>query len=139
MPKIGELLMGEIIKIRKNKDGNDVGALVKLSTGEIAFLPVKEVSKNPKVYVKNIEDFVKIGEKIEVRFTGKNKKFNQLNVSLKPAMEEPSSEVVFQKKLERFMKDSRMKLSQIQKNTDRKQNGRKKKDPKKNTVKPDKD
>lgn len=129
MPKFGEVVNGELIKILKNKSGSDIGALVKLSSGETAFLPVKEISEK---YVKNISDFIKVGEKTNFRVTGKNKKFNQYGVSLKRANEEVNHELVFQKKLEKFMKESGDKLRQIQKNKDRKQNGRKKKDNKKN-------
>lgn len=124
MPKFGELVKGEVIKIIKNKQGDDIGALVKLTTGETTFLPVKEIAAS---FVKKIEDHIKVGEKIEVRITGKNKKFNQFSVSLKRANEEVNQELVFQKKLKRFMEDSGEKLRQIQKNKDRKQNGRRKK------------
>lgn len=130
MPKFGELVKGEVVKIITNRDGNDVGALVKIPTGETTFLPVKEISTN---FVKKIEDYIKVGQTIDVRITGKNKKFNQFSVSMKRANEEVNQELVFQKKLERFMKDSGEKMRQIQKNKDRKQNGRKRKDkPKQN-------
>lgn len=128
MPKFGELVSGKVIKIMKNKKGYDFGALIKLTTGETTFLHVKEISDD---YVKNIEDYVKVGENVQVRITGKDKKFNQFAVSIKRVNEEVNQELVFQKKLERFMKDSGDKLRQIQKNTDRKQNGRKKKEKKK--------
>lgn len=123
MPKFGELVTGEVIKIMKNQKGYDIGALIKLTTGETTFLPVKEIAEE---FVKKIEDYVKLGETVQVRITGKNKKFNQFSVSIKRVSEDVNQELVFQKKLERFMKDSGEKLRQIQKNTDRKQNGRKK-------------
>lgn len=125
MPKFGDKVNGLVVRILKNKDGNDIGALVKIGGGETAFLPVKEIANK---YVEKIEDYVKVGDKIDVRITGKNKKFNQFSVSIKRANEEVNQELVFQKKLERFMKDSGEKMRQIQKNKDRKQNGRKRKD-----------
>jgi S1 RNA binding domain protein len=125
MPKFGDLVSGVVIKIIKNREGNDIGALVKIESGDVTFLPVKEISKN---YVKKIEDYIKVGQKINVRITGKNMKFNQFGVSLKKANEEVNVEVDFQKKLEKFMKDSGEKMRQLQKNKDRKHNGRKKKD-----------
>ena len=114
MPKFGELVSGEVIKIMKNQKGYDIGALIKLTTGETTFLPVKEIADE---FVKKIEDYMKVGDTVQVRITGKNKKFNQFSVSVKRVNEEVNQELVFQKKLERFMKDSGEKLRQIQKDT----------------------
>lgn len=120
MPKRGEIISGEIIRIKKNnKTNKDIGALVKLASGETAFLPIKEVSTE---YVNKMEDYVKVGDSVTVNYIEYNRKFNEHRVSLKRA----TNEYVFQKKLDDYLKTSSQNLRQLQKNKERKQTGRRK-------------
>lgn len=118
MPKFGEVLNGKVIKIFKK------GALVKLSSNDVAYLPIREIASE---YVKDINDYLKVDQKIDVRIIGRSKKDNKFTLSLKRASENVNKELQFQKKLDRFMKDSKEKMFQLQKNKERKHGIKRKK------------
>lgn len=125
MPRRGDILRGQVIRIKTNREGNDIGALVKLESGEVAFLPVKEVSTE---YVKKISEHVNVGDEVSVVYVEYNKRHKEHNVSLKRA----NKDFIFQKNLENYLKDSSKTLRQIQKNKERKQSGKRKRPTTKN-------
>ncbi|WP_336770414.1 S1 RNA-binding domain-containing protein [Bacillus bombysepticus] len=112
MVKYGEIVKGKIINIKKQ------GADVKVGD-EIAFLPVREV--HPEDYVKDIADYVKVGEEVDVKVIGRNRKFrNQLMVSLKQA----DRTYQFEEMMKSWKNVSSENNAELQKGRERKQGGR---------------
>lgn len=147
MPKVGDILNGTVVKILK------AGALVQISEKETGFLHISEISKD---YVKNVNDYVKVGDKVKVRVVNLNPVENRMYLSIRlvdeelfhsekdkekqkhtPKVSSPKPKTpqkkkeedptkIFENKIARFLKDSQDKLRTIQKNKERKQGIRKK-------------
>ena len=112
MPKVGDVLDGKVIKIMKS------GALVKLSTNEVGFLHVSEISKE---YVKSVRDVLAYGQEISVSVIGIKKKENKIFLSMAKVNNPTNQKVVFEAKMKRFLTESGEKMKQIQKSRDKKQ------------------
>lgn len=122
MPKVGDLVKGKVINILDKK-----GAIIKLSEKESGFLHISEVSED---YVKNVHDYLKVGQEIEVRVISVDRKRGKTSLSIKRVNDELHKKIQFEAKMKRFLTESGEKLKQIQKNTESKQ-GIKRKMPKK--------
>jgi S1 RNA binding domain protein len=126
MPKVGDLVQGKVLKVL------DEGAIISLDANLQAFMPIGEVSEK---FVKRgkIGYFVKEGQSLQFRVTkmGRFKGKERITVSLKRVDEEGFKKQNFEKKMQRFLKNSGEIQSQIRKNTERK-HGTLKKKPKKN-------
>lgn len=108
MPRKGDFVKGKVTNIR------GAGADMKLTTGEAAFLPIGEVHKD---YVKDIRDYLSVGDEIEIKIIGRNKKnYSQFVVSLKQADRTER----FEDMMSKWKKDSNDRNAAIQKSRDRK-------------------
>lgn len=112
MPKVGDVLDGKVIKIMKS------GALVKLSTNDVGFLHVSEISKD---YVKSVRDILSYGQEISVSVIGMKEKENKIFLSMAKVDNPINQKVVFEAKMKKFLSESGEKMKQIQKSRDRKQ------------------
>ena len=142
MPKVGDIVNGSVVQILK------AGARIQIESNEVGFLHISEVSKS---FVKNVNDFLKVGDAVTVRIMNIIPAENRMYLSIravdeeeyqkdknKPAPkpstkkpqtykkkeEDPAS--VFEKRMSRFLKDSQDKIKTLQRNRDRKQGVRKK-------------
>ncbi|HNY37708.1 MAG TPA: S1 RNA-binding domain-containing protein [Petrotogaceae bacterium] len=110
----GETVKAKVVDIKK------FGAFVKLDNGEEGFIHISKISKN---YVKNISDFLQVGQEIEGRIIGTTKD-GKYELSLKEGSvpEDTSKETneEFEKKLSQFMRDSEKKISEYNKRLEKK-------------------
>ncbi|HOO73999.1 MAG TPA: S1 RNA-binding domain-containing protein [Tepiditoga sp.] len=117
------IVQGSVVKA-KVVDIKKFGAFVKLDSGEDGFVHISKVSKN---YVKEISDFLKVGQEIEGKVIGTTKD-GKLEMSLKDVEEEEQSgqnSENFEKKLTQFLKDSDRKMSEFRKHMDKKRGNKK--------------
>lgn len=112
MPKVGEVVNGKVIKILK------AGALVRLSTNEVGFLHISEISHE---YVRNVRDVLSYGQEVSVLVLGVRKKENKIFLSMSKVKNDANQKIVFEAKMKKFLKDSGDKMKQIQKNKEKKQ------------------
>lgn len=112
MPKVGENYKGKVIKVMKK------GALIKLPTNEVGFLHISEVSTE---FVKNIFSVLKKDQEVTVRCIGMKRRQNKIFLSIARANEDVNQKIMFEAKMNRFLKDSVEKQKQIQKNKEKKQ------------------
>ncbi|MFQ5795957.1 MAG: S1 RNA-binding domain-containing protein [Candidatus Bipolaricaulia bacterium] len=76
--KVGDVVEGEVVGIKP------YGAFIELSTGEIGMTHISEISSD---YVRNIDDYVFIGQKIIVKILGTNEE-GKYNLSIKQVDDE---------------------------------------------------
>jgi S1 RNA binding domain protein len=136
--EVGSKLQGKVTGI------TNFGAFVELPGGSTGLVHISEVADN---YVKDINDFLKVGDEIEVKVLnvasdGKIglsiKKANQ-SEETKPerpqrqqrprnnqrgAADTRPTHESFEKKMARFLKDSEDRLSSLKRNTESKRGGR---------------
>ncbi|NUU96306.1 RNA-binding protein [Marinitoga sp. 1135] len=111
---------GETVKVTV-KDIKKFGAFVTLESGEEGFIHISKISND---YVKNISDFLKVGQELEGKIIGKTKDGKvELSLKTEDAQEEKKDEE-FEKKLSRFLKDSDRKLSEYSRRLDKKRGGK---------------
>lgn len=112
MVKYGDIVKGTVLTLKKQ------GADIKVGE-EVAFLSAREVSiKSDHI---RIEEYLKVGEEVQVKVIGRDRKFrNQLKVSLKQASENYN----FEQMMDNWKKVSIEKSAQLQKSRERKQGGR---------------
>ncbi|ACR78968.1 MAG: binding domain protein [Kosmotoga sp.] len=112
--KVGNIVQGKVTAVRK------YGAFVTLEGGEEGFIHISKVSKG---YVKNIDDYLKVGQEITAKVLGTTKD-GKWELSIKDAGgnqgEEQATSQDFERKLARFMRDSSQKLSAYRRRLDKK-------------------
>ncbi|MDO7788037.1 S1 RNA-binding domain-containing protein [Desulforamulus aquiferis] len=106
------------------------GAFVELPGGQTGLVHISEVAE---VYVKDINEFLKVNDKVKVKIIAVDPKgkiglsLKQANPSSAPAPRaprKPKFQPSFEDKLARFMKDSDERLSDLKRQTDSKRGGR---------------
>ncbi|MDI3472949.1 MAG: binding domain protein [Thermotogaceae bacterium] len=131
--QVGDTLKGKVVGITK------FGAFVDLENGEKGLIHISKISRN---YVKNISDYLHVGQEVEVKVIGKGKD-GKLDLSMKdipqPQQEgsdskaessnasnsnryerENKNEDSFEKRLAKFMRDSERKFSDYKKTREKK-------------------
>lgn len=107
------------------------GAFVELPGGQTGLVHISEVAE---VYVKDINEFLKVNDKVKVKIIAVDPK-GKIGLSLKQANpaaapvaargpRKPKFQPSFEDKLARFMKDSDERLSDLKRQTDSKRGGR---------------
>lgn len=107
------------------------GAFVELPGGQTGLVHISEVAE---VYVKDINEFLKVNDKVKVKIISVDPK-GKIGLSLKQATpsvnnnnrggnRKPRFQPSFEDKLAKFMKDSDERLSDLKKHTDSKRGGR---------------
>lgn len=105
------------------------GAFVELPGGQTGLVHISEVAA---VYVKDINDFLKVNDKVKVKIISVDPK-GKIGLSLKQANptaptarapRKPRFEPSFEDKLAKFIKESDERLSDLKKHTDSKRGGR---------------
>lgn len=121
---IGEIVKGEVTNV------TNFGAFVKLADGEEGLVHISEIANE---FVKDINDFVQLGQQIEVKVLARNKKNNKLELSIKQTkpVEESNGEPLFirkktkdqnfEDKMSQFLKKSEEKLIDVRRNLKNKQ------------------
>jgi S1 RNA binding domain protein len=118
--EINSIVEGDITNI------TSFGVFVKFPNGQEGLIHISEIAYE---YVTDINQYVKVGEKINVKILGKNKN-NKLELSLRQTQEkkiEPSFPIKksknedFEKKLNSFLKRSEEKQIDIRRNLKLKQ------------------
>lgn len=114
------MAIGETVKVTV-KDIKKFGAFVTLESGEEGFIHISKISND---YVKNISDFLKVGQELEGKIIGKTKD-GKVELSLKTEdVQEEKKDDEFEKKLTRFLRDSDRKLSEYSRRLDKKRGGK---------------
>lgn len=117
------MAFGETVKVTV-KDIKKFGAFVTLESGEEGFIHISKISND---YVKNISDFLKVGQELEGKIIGKTKD-GKVELSLKTEdmqkQPEEKKDDEFEKKLTRFLKDSDRKLSEYSRRLEKKRGGK---------------
>ncbi|WP_075572770.1 S1 domain-containing RNA-binding protein [Megasphaera coli] len=119
----GNVLEGIVTGITK------FGAFVELPEKKVGLVHISEVANE---YVKDVHDFLKVGEKVSVKVlsvddTGKvglSIKQSQENEGKKELRRRTSMPASFEDQLSRFLKDSEARLSDLKRNTESKRGGR---------------
>lgn len=105
------------------------GAFVELPGGQTGLVHISEVAE---VYVKDINEFLKVNDKVKVKIISVDPK-GKIGLSVKQANpsapsrannRKPKFQPSFEDKLAKFMKDSDERLADLKKNTDSKRGGR---------------
>jgi len=106
------------------------GAFVELPGGQTGLVHISEVAE---VYVKDINEFLKVNDKVKVKIIAVDPK-GKIGLSLKQANpsaagsargpRKPKFQPSFEEKLARFMKDSDERLAELKRQTDSKRGGR---------------
>ncbi|HOB15651.1 MAG TPA: S1 RNA-binding domain-containing protein [Defluviitoga sp.] len=117
---IGDTVRAKVVDIKK------FGAFVELENKEEGFVHISKISKK---YVKEISDFLSVGQEVEGKIIGKTKD-GKYELSLKENSDELVDESVnntqnFEKKLSQYLKESDKKISEYRKHLDKKRNIRK--------------
>jgi len=115
----GDFVKGKVVDIKK------FGAFLELENSEEGFVHISKISKK---YVKEISDFLKVGQEIEGKVIGKTKD-GKYELSLKEVNnDEPETgkSQNFEKRLNQYLKDSEKKISEYRKHLDKKRNTRRK-------------
>ncbi|HNR80463.1 MAG TPA: S1 RNA-binding domain-containing protein [Mesotoga sp.] len=117
--KVGTVVEGSVASVKK------FGAYVTLEGGEEGFIHISKVARE---YVKNIEDYLKVGQKVEAKVLGTTKdgkwELSIKDLKSKGSDEGPSNQD-FEKKLAKFMRDSGEKISAFKRRLDKKRGIRK--------------
>ncbi len=94
------------------------GAFVELETGQTGLVHISEVAD---AYVKDINDYLKLGERVTVKVINVDGR-GKIGLSIRQARRRPT--VSLDEQLARFLKDSEERLSSLRKNTEAKRGGR---------------
>lgn len=120
--EVGQVVKGKVTEVLK------FGANVELENGEKGFIHISKIANQ---YVEKVEDFLKVGQEIEGRIIGKGKD-GKWEISLKEErsaketrdpkeIEAEQKREEFEKKLQKFLKDSQKTYSEYKKRLDKKQ------------------
>lgn len=103
------------------------GAFVELPGGQTGLVHISEVAE---VYVKDINEFLKVNDKVKVKIISVDPKgkiglsIKQVNAAPRGSSRKPRFQPSFEDKLAKFMKDSDERLSDLKRQTDSKRGGR---------------
>ncbi|AMW32260.1 S1 RNA binding domain protein [Fervidobacterium changbaicum] len=113
--EVGQVVKGKVTEVLK------FGANVELENGEKGFIHISKISNQ---YVQKVEDFLKVGQEVEAKIVGKGKD-GKWELSLKEETTKMSDAELkkeeFEKKLQKFLKDSQKTYSEYKKRLDKKQ------------------
>ncbi|MBT9133537.1 MAG: General stress protein 13 [Firmicutes bacterium] len=109
---VGTILSGIVTGI------TSFGAFVELETGETGLVHISEVAD---AYVKDINEHLKLREKIVVKVINIDSK-GKIGLSIRQAKRRPS--ISFEERMNRFLKDSEERQTDLKKHTDAKRGGR---------------
>ncbi|WP_066634326.1 S1 RNA-binding domain-containing protein [Desulfolucanica intricata] len=122
--EVGSIVEGIVTGI------TNFGAFVELEGGQTGLVHISEVSD---VYVKDINDFLKIGDKVKVKVVTVDPK-GKIGLSIKRTIKrvkEPpysdrrkKSKISFEDKLSKFLRESEEKQQSLKRSTDAKRGGR---------------
>lgn len=137
--EVGSKLQGKVTGI------THFGAFVELPGGTTGLVHISEVADN---YVKDINEFLKVGDEVQVKVVNVEKD-GKIGLSIRKAQERPEgdtqkrssrprnqstggsrnpqksrSNLSFEDKMSRFLKDSEERLSVLKRNTESKRGGR---------------
>lgn len=142
--EVGSKLQGKVTGI------THFGAFIELPGGNTGLVHISEVADN---YVKDINEFLKVGEEVEVKVIAVEKD-GKIGLSIRKAKERPAEEqkpqkpqqkrppraqersvgsrsstqtrptISFEDKMNRFLKDSEERLSSLKRQTETKRGGR---------------
>jgi len=110
--EVGTVLSGIVTGI------TSFGAFVELETGETGLVHISEVAD---AYVKDINEHLKLREKVVVKVINIDSK-GKIGLSIRQAKRRPS--ISFEERMNRFLKDSEERLTDLRKHTDAKRGGR---------------
>jgi len=113
----GSVVTGKVVSIKK------FGAFVKLDSGEEAFIHISNIANR---YVRNVGDFLKVGQEITAKVIGKTKD-GKIDLTLLLDQERSESKESFERRLAKFMKASDRKQSEYRKRLDSKRGIKKRK------------
>jgi len=109
---VGTILSGIVTGI------TSFGAFVELETGETGLVHISEVAD---AYVKDINEHLKLREKVVVKIINIDSK-GKIGLSIRQAKRRPS--ISFEERMNRFLKDSEERQTDLRKHTDAKRGGR---------------
>ena len=132
--EVGSKLQGKVTGI------TNFGAFVELPDGSTGLVHISEVADN---YVKDINDFLKVGDQVEVKVLNVEND-GKIGLSIKKAQENSEKNTgrpkrprgnrgdkkrggtndSFEKKMARFLKESEDRLASLRRNTESKRGGR---------------
>jgi len=110
--EVGTILSGIVTGI------TSFGAFVELETGETGLVHISEVAD---AYVKDINEHLKLKDKVVVKIINIDSK-GKIGLSIRQAKRRPS--ISFEERMNRFLKDSEERLTDLRKHTDAKRGGR---------------
>ena len=122
--EIGKIVEGKVIRI------TPFGAFVELAKGVSGLVHISEIAN---AYVNNIEDYVRVGDLVQVKIVSIEAEGKKIGLSIKQATEQPkpamrpiiieAEKVIndnFEDRLARFMKDSNEKQLALKKHQETK-------------------
>jgi S1 RNA binding domain protein len=127
--EVGSKLQGKVTGI------TNFGAFVELPEGSTGLVHISEVADT---YVKDINEFLKVGDQVEVKVMNVEKD-GKIGLSIKKAKDRPArsnsrprqaknhdrnSQENFEQKMARFLKDSEDRLASLKRHTESKRGGR---------------
>ncbi|WAA09475.1 S1 domain-containing RNA-binding protein [Fervidibacillus albus] len=125
--EVGSKLRGKVTGI------TNFGAFVELPGGSTGLVHISEVADT---YVKDINDYLKVGDEVEVKVMNVEKD-GKIGLSIKKATEREhaprsrqgrssgrSANELFEQKMARFLKDSEDRLASLKRHTESKRGGR---------------
>lgn len=117
--ELGSIVEGVVTGI------TNFGAFIELPGGATGLVHISEIAE---VYVKDVNDFLNIGDKTMVKVISVDPK-GKIGLSIKQAVPSTRSskarpQISFEDKLAKFMKDSEERLQVLKKGTEAKRGGR---------------
>jgi|SRR5690554_214975 len=115
---VGQIVDGKVTGI------TNFGAFIELSPGLTGLVHISEVAD---VYVKDIKDFLKIGDVVKAKVLSMQE--GKIGLSIRQAQPKPSRQPrqprqSFEDKLSKFLKDSEERQSELKKSMDSKRGGK---------------
>lgn len=120
--EVGSKLQGKVTGI------TNFGAFVEIEKGKTGLVHISEVADT---YVKDINDYLKVGEEVTVKVINVEKD-GKIGLSIKKAKDRPQQrqknkrerQESFEAKMNRFLRDSEDRLASLKKHTESKRGGR---------------
>ena len=119
--EVGSKLQGKVTGI------TNFGAFVEIEKGKTGLVHISEVADS---YVKDINDYLKVGEEVTVKVINVEKD-GKIGLSIKKAKDRPERQrsqrerqESFEAKMNRFLRDSEARLASLKKHTESKRGGR---------------
>ena len=110
--EVGQITEGKVSGITK------FGVFVALEGGRTGMVHISEVSKD---FVKDLNDYVKIGDVVKVKVIGVEK--GKISLSMSKAVPEPKKADAFEEMLSKFKQRSDDKMSDLRRSADQKRGG----------------